>query len=485
MCARFNQKTVNTTLTENRAGGEAYKQSPKLELVSLLLTSFVSDTTYESGDARIGRMVNLIDSIPDKKFVAKAGLFAREKWGMRSISHVLATLLANRVKGAHWSRKFFDRVVVRPDDMTEIFSLYNGTYGKPYPNALKRGFADAFGKFNAYQLAKYRGEGRQFSLMDIANLVHPTPTQKNMRAMKALINGTLKNTGTWESKLSTAGKSDNVKEAKAEAWRDLLKQGKLGYFAGVRNIRNIVQTKDPELVRMLCDLLIDPARIKNSKVLPFRLYVAYKELVTDVDVPIEVFRSIDKALALTTMNMPDLAGSIAVLVDISGSMDHRIGQSKVNAREIAYLMASMVGIGYPDVDMYVFSSHAEKVGPILSTSVITQVMSGFTSNVPIAGTNFRDAIDTLNKPYEHIMIFSDMQAWEGYHSPRDRVSAYKKKYKCSPHIWSFDLMGYGDMQFPEHNVYCIPGYSDKVFDVMGILVQDKMNLIKEIDAIDL
>ena len=36
--------------TENLAGGQAYTQTPELELVSILLTSFANDTFYKSAN---------------------------------------------------------------------------------------------------------------------------------------------------------------------------------------------------------------------------------------------------------------------------------------------------------------------------------------------------------------------------------------------------------------------------------------------------
>jgi hypothetical protein len=43
-----------------------------------------------------------------------------------------------------------------------------------------------------------------WKLVDVVNLVHPTPTEKNKEALNALINDKLKNTKTWESMLSQA-----------------------------------------------------------------------------------------------------------------------------------------------------------------------------------------------------------------------------------------------------------------------------------------
>jgi 60 kDa SS-A/Ro ribonucleoprotein len=158
---KFN-KTATGIKTVNRAGGQAYIQNPKLELVSLLLTSFVKDKFYEKEEGQLNRLRNLVFSIPDKKFVAKAAIYARTVFGMRSITHALAGELVNVVKADEWVKEAVSRIIYRPDDMTEILSYYMSNYGKPIPNNLKKGFALALEKFDSYQLAKYRGEEQNY-----------------------------------------------------------------------------------------------------------------------------------------------------------------------------------------------------------------------------------------------------------------------------------------------------------------------------------
>ena len=55
---RFNQKISETNRTTNYAGGEAFSESPKLALISLLLTSFVKDQYYRSSDEALGAFKN-------------------------------------------------------------------------------------------------------------------------------------------------------------------------------------------------------------------------------------------------------------------------------------------------------------------------------------------------------------------------------------------------------------------------------------------
>lgn len=41
------------------------------------------------------------------------------------------------------------------------------------------------------------------------------------------------------------------------------------------------------------------------------------------------------------------------------------------------------------------------------------------------------------------------------------------------------------MQFPEQNVFCIAGFSDKVFDIIKLLEEDKNALINRIKEVSL
>ena len=55
--SKFNSAKVSSTATTNLAGGSAYKESAKLELASLLVTSFLSgDKAYEKEADTIKRL---------------------------------------------------------------------------------------------------------------------------------------------------------------------------------------------------------------------------------------------------------------------------------------------------------------------------------------------------------------------------------------------------------------------------------------------
>ena len=124
--AKFNIKTESRQEATNLAGGRAYAESPELEFASLLLTSFVQDQFYGKESDTLERVSELLDKGVAPEFAAKAAVYARDQFNMRSISHVVGAELAYRVKNSEWMRPFIRKVVLRVDDMLEILKVNFG-----------------------------------------------------------------------------------------------------------------------------------------------------------------------------------------------------------------------------------------------------------------------------------------------------------------------------------------------------------------------
>lgn len=479
--SRFNTTSPTTkTLTTNLASGLAYKQSYELELVSILLTSFVTDQFYRSSDDTLERLKKLLDKV-DPKFAAKAAIFARDKFGMRSITHALAGELTSRVSGQEWSKDFYDKVVVRVDDMTEIMSYYldyKADKNKPkFPNSLKKGFASAFNRFDNYQLSKWKNDNKDVKLIDIVNLVHPVPTSSNREALHKLVNGELVSTDTWESKLSKAGQEasneQELLQLKSNAWGELLTTKKIGYFALLRNLRNIIN-QAPQFVGLACDMLVEEKLIKSSRILPFRFATAYDEIskLESSNLVREVMTALQQALDISIVNIPRFDGQTLVVLDVSGSMSGK-------PSEIASLFGAMLAKAN-NCDVMTFATSAIYKSYNPADSILT-IRNGFRFSG--GGTNFRDIFLKANKKYDNIIILSDLQGWIGSTTPASEFNLYKKKFNCNPHVFSWDLAGFGTLQLPESQVYCLSGFSDKVFDIIDILKTDKNSLVKMINEI--
>lgn len=474
--SRFN-KAVSPAKTVNLAGGEAYTQSPELELISILLTSFANDTFYRSANDTFEQLKTLIAKC-DKRFVAQAAIYARTQFGMRSITHVVASELAKHLSGIDWAKNFYDKIIYRPDDMMEILSYHTQKNGK-VPNSLKKGFAKAFEKFSKYELAKYRGENKGFKLIDVVNLVHPVPIEKNAEAINALVKGELKSFDTWETELTKAGQTATSEEEKADfkkdVWVKLVREKKIGYFALLRNLRNIIE-QAPEVITEALETLVNEAIIKKSLVLPFRFLTAFEEIakLNDGKIVRSVLIALNKAVDMAISNVPKFDGDTLVVLDVSGSMQGKPAQ-------IGSLFASVL-IKSNDADFMVFSDNAQyrNVNPMDSTITIANSIR-FASG----GTNFRSIFQRANKKYDRVIILSDMQGWIGYETPTREYNEWKRTTGANPFVYSFDLNSYGTMQFPEQNVFCIAGFSEKVFDVMKLMETDRKALLNLIKAVEL
>lgn len=476
--SKFNTKKISTK-TVNLAGGEAFQESPKLELVSILLTSFVKDSFYRSEKGGIKQLKDVISQIGDKKFVGKAAVYARNKFGMRSISHLVAAELAEQVKGQEWTKAFFDKVVHRPDDMTEILALYRkNTDTNSITNPMKKGFASALQRFDEYQLEKYLRDNSEVNLLDVVNVSHPAHTV----AIKKLIKGTLKKAATWENKLSEAGREAEDEEDKAElkgaAWAKLIETRRLGYFALLKNLRNIIKDA-PDSLDDALEMLTDKTLIKKSLVLPFRYTTAYQEIANaglSGKLSRQVLGALNQAVDIAVSNVPELPGNTAVVLDISGSMGGKPIQ-------IGSLFAAVLAKAN-NADIYTFASRAHSFNYNREDSTITiadQLVKFFHEHS--GGTDFNIIFPYLKQSYDRVIILSDMQGWIGYYNPTKTLRAYETKYDVKPWVYSFDLAGYGTLQFPEARVAALAGFSEKIFDVMKLVEQDKQALINEINKV--
>ncbi|TXF91460.1 TROVE domain-containing protein [Neolewinella aurantiaca] len=486
--SRFNifSKAKSAPDTINRAGGEAYRTSAEYRLASLMLTSFVTDQFYRDANGALGELMGLIAKV-EPGFAARAAIYARKEYGMRTITHAAAALLSKRLSGHPDAKAFYDQIVVRPDDMLEIRAALKLIGERKLTNAMKKGFAAAFDRFDGYQIAKYRADNKDIKLVDMVNLVHPVPTQRNAAALQALVDGTLTNTETWEAKLSAAGAeatSDKDKaKRKASAWADLLRENKLGYFALLRNLRNII-AQAPKLVPLACEQLVDEKRLRGSKVLPFRLLTAYKQFAGTDRNERKVLDAIERAADLACANMPQLDNTL-VVIDNSGSMACGVaGSHHVKCNETGALFGFALA-KRSGADLMEFGTSARMI-PYRNSQTALDFAMNFEKNNKVGhGTDFKAIFGAAKRKYDRIVIFSDMQGWKGGHCPKDAFSAYRKRTGADPFLYSVDLAGYGSLQFPEDKVATMAGFSEKIFEIMAMAETDSLALINRVRAVEL
>lgn len=459
--------------TVNFEGGHAFTQTAKLELVSVMLTTFLQDEFYRTEKQTMAKLRELIVKVGDPRFVAKAALYVRHQHGMRSVSHLVAGELAKSVKGASWTKHFYAQVVRRPDDAMETLAYYLAVHGRPVPNSLKKGLGAALARFDEHQVAKYRRDHGDFKMVDAVNLVRPKATT----ALSKLVKGELAPAQTWEAKLTQAGNgesSDEIAAAKTQAWGQLVRERNLGYLALLRNLRNILEHA-PELVEEVGAQLADPKSVAKSLVFPFQ-FLSAVEALEQGNLPgaSRVMEALNDAIDHSLANVPKFDGAALVALDSSGSM---VGRPQVIGSLFAATLVKATG-----ADLMLFSDDAKYVSlnrrdPTLTAARSIPFISG--------GTNFNAIFQRANRAYDRIVILSDMQGWVGGGAPVQPFAAYERKFGVKPRVYSFDLKGYGTLQFPQERVYCLAGWSDRVFEIMQKLDGDPHVLVREVEAVRL
>lgn len=401
--AKFNEKKMAKQPTvKNFMNEDAFLLKPKEEFISSIMTTFLSKdgSYYESSNEEVNRILSLLEKI-DPLFACKAAIYARENGNMRSISHLLGAALAKYISGQEYAKRFYNRLIVRPDDMSEIVSAYASLNGmslkdiKKIPNSIKKGFKEALERLDAYQLDKYKMKNRSVSMIDLIRLFHPKGNQKNAEAFKRLVNGEslegLYETKILEKEMTKAGQltkgatEDEKKEAKHEAIAEILGNVKgMPIMNLIRNLRNIILYA-PDKVEDACAQLRIKDKILNSRLLPFRFATAYAEIEkmtlgksdTDTAITFEsdkaegeltkaqfnslkrsLLDALEDAIQYSVENIPELEGNVAILVDHSGSCRGDAGGSsavsafsKTSTAMIGNLFGSMMA--YRQKNVYI------------------------------------------------------------------------------------------------------------------------------------
>ena len=464
--SKYNAKAEGVKPTVVNAMGEnAYQLSAKEELVSTCMTTFLSgDHYYETEKEIVNRIVNKLNEV-DPLFAAKLALYVRNEGNLRSVSHLIAATIAKRASGTEWSKRFYNKIVVRPDDMSEILSAYAVQNKmdlkkiRKIPNAIKKGFKTALERLDAYQIDKYKMNSRQVKMLDLVNLFHPKGTQRNQQAYHNLVNGESL-AGLYASKVlekemtkagqKTQGKSVQEKEAaKKEAIENVLSNVKgMPIMNLLRNLRNIILYA-PKSVDDACAQLTNETAVLNSRLLPFRFATAYEEIEkmsfsdkkSDTSIAFEedynnqtitatefaklkekVLNAIEDALQISCQNIPELEGNTAILIDHSGSVrgdgggSSRVSAfSKTTTAMIGNLFGSMMAYRQKNVYIGLFGDRLIPVKVDRSQRLLDFNKKSFDKGANCGGGTeqgiydfFRQAVREKKK-IDNIIVFSDCQ----------------------------------------------------------------------------
>lgn len=390
------------------------------------------DSFYESGASIADRIREGVHAV-HPKFASELAISAREEMNLRHAPLLIARELVRHphVSRSNYAARTIERVIQRADELAEIVSIYWAEGRQPLAAQMKKGLAAAFTKFDAYQLAKYNRDAA-VKLRDVLFLCHAKPRDKEQEAIwKQLVDGTLEPPGTWENRLSAG-------EDKRETFEDLLRRGKLGYLALLRNLRNMVEAGvDRELV-----ISAIRARKGAGRILPYRYIAAARSAPTFEP-------ALDAAMQATLAEAPRLPGRTLVLVDVSASMDWKIStKSTANRIEAATGLAVILAGVAEECRIFTFSNHVVEV-PARANLSLPEVISRSQGH---GGTRLGAAVSQMNAtPHDRLVVITDEQSQDPVPGPKGRgymlnVAAYENGvgYGEWTHItgWSDSVVRY-------------------------------------------
>ncbi len=389
----INQKIKPTTL--NHEGVKVPTISAEKQLHRAVLACMLFEKQfYLNGQESAKIIQDLVTKVsPDK--VAELAIKARNEYKLRHVPLFLCRELARNGK---LNANTLNSVINRADELGEFLAMYWSEGKCPISNQVKKGLAQAFGKFNEYQLAKYDRNSAVVSLRDVLFLSHVKPCSVEQEALfKRVANKELKTPLTWETELSSGAD-------KAETFTRLMQEKKLGALAFLRNLRNMVQAGVSEAA------IRDYSRSVNvDKVLPFR-YIAAARIVPQFEDMLEamMFRSLAGA--------QKLGGKTLLLVDVSPSMfgTKVSAKSDLDRYDAAAALAMLCSEVCEELEVYSFSTECVRVAPRKGFALVDAIKGSQANN----GTLMGKAVKVANsKGYDRLIVITDEESQDKVPNP--------------------------------------------------------------------
>lgn len=392
--ARTNLATRFTETTHE--GAPAARMTAEQALRRSVLSCLLWEREfYEDGEEIAGRIRKLANEVKPETLAALAGE-ARTRFKLRHVPLLLLVALIGRREPE--ARKLVADAIAgtvrRADEPGELIALYRKLNGRAdrapakLTKQMKAGLAAALPSFDAYQLAKYDRDGA-VKLRDVFRLVHPKPANAEQAELwRRLVKGELESPDTWEVALSAGAD-------KRETFERLLREGKLGYLALLRNLRNMTAASvDTGLIR---DAIL--ARKGARDVLPFRFVAAARACP-------QMEPALDTALLASLGDMPKLPGKTVVLVDVSGSMNDKLSsKSDLTRRDAAATLASI--LPGEDVRVFAFADTVVEIPRRMGMAGVDAI-----NQAPRGSTRLFDAVAAVKAqvPHDRMVVITDEQA---------------------------------------------------------------------------
>lgn len=490
----------------NHAGAPAYALSPRAALAQLAVTGCLNATYYADAEAQLDEVLARCFEV-DAAFVAKTALYARRYGRMKDTPALLCAYLA--AFDGPMLEKVFARVIDNGKMLRNFVQIVRSgrvvrkSLGSLPKRLVQRWLVDA----SDAELIRAM-VGANPSLGDVIKMVHAKPKDAARAALlgyaigrevdHALLPQALRDFERFKrdprapvpdvpfQSLTALELSDVHWTAIAlgASWTTL--RMNLNTFArhGVFADRGVV--------RKLAARLGDAREVRKARVFPYPLLAASR---ATAQLPAEIGAALATALEHATANVPAVHGSVAVAVDVSGSMSspvtgHRRGATTaVRCVDAAALFAAAVLAANPGATVLPFNDRVREwkwntTSVLATTEALAALLGGGTHvSAPLAELVRRQMAPDLT------VIVSDNQSWIDTRGggATETLRQWEQIRRRNPRakLVCVDLQPYANTQAPDGvDVMNVGGFSDEVFGVIAAFARGELGAEHWVERIE-
>jgi len=481
----------------NREGFPSYKRTIEEEVLSVLTTGSTANLFYTKAEENIKEMLDVLRKCENIEFLAKATVYAREKGFTRTLP--IASLVELSRRNPSLFRKIAARVCKNPHDWQQFIDIARSkTIRRGVGSGLKKRMIEALSEMSVYHAMKYPK-----AVEDMINIARPRE-DVNSRVIRYIKRKehegdeqleALKVVKTSENedeiieaiergRLPYEVVTGSVKKMTPRIWEALLYQAP--YFNLIRNLnnfeRNGVFDKKENLDYAVRRITTEKA-IKQSKLFPFRFYVAYR-MLGDFRGAERLKNALYMALEKSVANIPELNGKVAIASDVSGSMSSNLtgDYSVVQCCDLVGLFTGCLVKKCSEIPIVLPFDHDVRediVSKVYEKETVMEIASCFGA---WGGTSLSAPVEWLiqkKEPVDYFIAFTDNEEWVG-RSFLEAFLDYKRTIAPECKAYLVTLLPYRDFPAPLQieDVYFVYGWSDAV---LKYITTDPKEQLREVE----
>ncbi len=476
--------------TVNAAGGKAHAFDAKHALAQLAVTGTLNDTYYAEAHAQLDALLAHCFNVAPE-FIAKTAIYAREHGRMKDAPVLLLAWLA-AFDGA-LCEQIFTRVIDNGSQLRSfVQALRSGAVARKSLGSRPKRLVQQWLERASDEALIHAMVGNAPSLADVIKMVHPRAASSERAALYGYIIGKDVDVALLPRALRDfeAFKCDPSKAVPKVPFQMLTAQPLTkAHWCAIAATASWTMTRmnlntfarhgvfdERKLVELIAARLADPKLIERAHAFPYQLLTTWQATSA---LPDPIRAALREATEIAVRNVPKLKGSVAIAVDVSGSMESAVtgyrkgATTKTRCVDVAGLMAAAVLAKHPGAIVLPFNDRVRPWGRPKSNTVIetaealAKLLGGGTAvSAPIVELN------RIGMAPDTVVIVSDNQSWIDHRAGRETETevAWRKLRSRNPdaRLICIDLQPYTNTQSPDDaHVLNVGGFGDQVWNVIA------------------